>query len=339
MKLKFIRPVIAFCLTITLAFNSVILTFAAPEDYYDPSDLLQAMARPIEALSRIYDKPYSEIESSLEKELNHLEFDHLKEKSTDGISYDGLPLEIYQQQQERLLELLPGFYEKLCSPFDSPLAKELNHIDKISGLKQNLEAQKHILAYIKLLQNNIELIWNAGLMFVESVAPTELQALEEGQEQLQKLLEFSIKNNQKQLQKSLEASLKELKNTKSILIMNSNLKSNQMHPFHQKLLNFMNLDLKSNQRSDIDPHLQDILNTLNDQQLSQIDFKYVLYHIVKAELPKLFELFYEINNNNDYSSATYTQKKAELLKSLQDIIQELQRQEVERLQYQCNKQK
>lgn len=264
MKLKFIRPVIAFCLTITLAFNSVSLAFAAPEDSYD------------------------------------------------------LPLEIQQQQQERLLELLPGFYEKLCSPFDSPLAKKLNHIKNILSLKELQKAKECFLADMEIIDS----INNDEMALKKETIKAKQQELEKGQEQLQKLLEFSTENNQKQLQKALKASLKELKNEK--MIQESALNEMQDYQPISKLI------IRS------EPVLGQILDSA---QTTQITAKYILYRIVKAELPKLVELFYEINNNNDYSSATYAQKKAELLKSLQDIIQELQRQEVERLQYQCNKQK
>ena len=109
MKLKFIRSVIAFCLTVTLAFNSVILTFAAPEDFYD------------------------------------------------------LPLETQQQQQERLLKLLPDLYKnlQLCA-YNSALAKELNHINlanEISELKGIQEKQKALLSEA---QNSQQII-NYGL--------------------------------------------------------------------------------------------------------------------------------------------------------------------------------
>lgn len=267
MKLKFIRPVIAFCLTITLAFNSVSLAFAAPEDSYD------------------------------------------------------LPLEIQQQQQERLLELLPGFYEKLCSPFDSPLAKKLNNIDIILALKEMQKAEERCLAYMEISDSLYYASMVAQTALKKETIKAKQQELEKGQEQLQKLLEFSTENNQKQLQKALEASLKELKNEK--MIQESAL--NEMQD-HQHIL-------KRN------IHSNSLVQQLDFAQTTQIYSKNALYHMVKAELPKLVELFYEINNNNDYSSATYAQKKTELLKSLQDIIQELQRQKVEQLQYQCNKQK
>lgn len=267
MKLKFIKSVIAFCLTVTLAFNSVILTFASPEDFYD------------------------------------------------------LPLETQQQQQERLLELLPGFYEKLCSPFDSPLAKKLNKIDIILALKKLQKVKERFLAYMEI-SDSLNYAWTVTQTALKKeTIKAKQQELEKGQEQLQKLLEFSTENNQKQLQKALEASLKELKNEK--MIQESALNEMQDHQHISKRI------IRSNS----------LVQQLDFAQTMQISLKNVLYHMVKAELPKLVELFYEINNNNDYSSATYAQKKAELLKSLQDIIQELQRQEVERLQYQCNKQK
>ncbi len=257
MKLKFIRPVIAFCLTITLAFNSVSLAFAAPEDSYD------------------------------------------------------LPLEIQQQQQERLLKLLPGFYEKLAT-YDTELTRESNHknlTNETSELKEIQEKQKAVIDIMKSLSSFLDVFINADNSMLDAIRENientqlKLQELEKGQEQLQKLLEFSTENNQKQLQKSLEASLKELKNEK--------------------------MDMESNLNM-----LQDLAKSY--KCCSEMTNSMIT---VKAELPKLVELFYEVNNNNDYCSATYAQKKTELLKSLQDIIQELQRQEVERLQYQCNKQK
>lgn len=257
MKLKFIRPVIAFCLTITLAFNSVSLAFAAPEDS------------------------------------------------------DDLPLEIQQQQQERLLKLLPGFYEKIATYY-TELTRESNHknlTNEISELKEFQEKQKAVIDKIKSLSSFLDVFIDADNSMLDAIRENientqlKLQELEKGQEQLQKLLEFSTENNQKQLQKSLEASLKELKNEK--------------------------MDMESN------------LNMLQDLAKSYKWCSNMTNSMIteKVELPKLVELFYEINNNNDYCSATYAQNKAELLKSLQDIIQELQRQEVERLQYQCNKQK
>lgn len=256
MKLKFIRPVIAFCLSITLAFNSVSLAFAAPEDSYD------------------------------------------------------LPLEIQQQQQERLLKLLPGFYEKLASYTE--LTRESNHknlTNEIPELKEIQEKQKATLDMMKSLPSLLDVFINTDISMSNAIRENientqlKLQELEKGQEQLQKLLEFSTENNQKQLQKSLEASLKELKNEKMDM---------------ESCLNM----------------LQDLAESY--KRCSQMTNSMIN---VKAELPELVELFYEVNNNNDYCSATYAQKKTELLKSLQDIIQELQRQEVERLQYQCNKQK
>lgn len=228
MKLKFIRPVIAFCLTVTLAFNSVSLAFAAPEDSYD------------------------------------------------------LPLEIQQQQQERLLELLPGFYEELCSPFDSPLAKELNHsnlTNEISELKEIQEKQKDLLAEVQ----------NSQQIINDSLQQLEEKLKEQQGEQLQKL-----QKEQKEKQKKLKELQEEAENRQIFLETSQKL---------QKTL------------------------------------EKTLYSQVMPELPKLVELFYEINNNNDYCYAPYQQKKTQLLKSLQDIIQELQRQEVEQLQYQCNKQK
>lgn len=126
MKLKFIRPVIAFCLTITLTFNSVNLVSAAPEGSYD------------------------------------------------------LPLEIQQQQQAQLLELLPGFYEKLCSPFNSSLAKELNHINliqEISELKETQEKQKALLTEVQ----------NSQQIINDSLQQLEEQLNEQQGKQLQEL--------------------------------------------------------------------------------------------------------------------------------------------------------
>lgn len=276
MKLKFIRPVIAFCLTITLAFNSVSLAFAAPEDSYD------------------------------------------------------LPLEIQQQQQERLLELLPSFYEKLAT-YDTELTRESNHknlINEILKLKKDQEEQKAIIDQMKSIQSAVDAFHKVDL-FREEIEniQSKLQELEEGQEQLQKALEFSIKNNQKQLQEALEASLENLKNEK--MAMESKLNKLQDFAKCNKRSNKMFYSLISRE---ITPYLQAAPQVFKD-------VKFIIYLFMKSKLPELVELFYEINNNNDYSSATYAQKKTELLKSLQDIIQELQRQEVERLQYQCNKQK
>lgn len=276
MKLKFIRPVIAFCLTITLAFNSVSLAFAAPEDSYD------------------------------------------------------LPLEIQQQQQERLLELLPSFYEKLAT-YDTELTRESNHkklINEILKLKKYQEEQKASIDQMKSIQSAVDAFHKVDL-FREEIEniQSKLQELEEGQEQLQKALEFSIKNNQKQLQEALEASLENLKNEK--MAMESKLNKLQDFAKCNKRSNKMFFSLISRE---ITPYLQAAPQVVKD-------CKFIIYLFMKSKLPELVELFYEINNNNDYSSATYAQKKAELLKSLQDIIQELQRQKVERLQYQCNKQK
>lgn len=75
---------------------------------------------------------------------------------------------------------------------------------------------------------------------------------------------------------------------------------------------------------------------LEASQKLQKTLEKTLYSQVPSELPKLIKLFYEANLNG---SDCFISKKAQLLKSLQDIIQELQRQEVEQLQYQCNKQK
>ena len=279
MKLKFIRPVIAFCLTITLAFNSVSLAFAAPEDSYD------------------------------------------------------LPLEIQQQQQERLLELLPSFYEKLAT-YDTELTRESNHkklINEILKLKKYQEEQKASIDQMKSIQSAVDAFHKGdNCLFRKEIENTQskLQELEEGQEQLQKALEFSIKNNQKQLQEALKASLENLKNEK--MAMESKLnKLQDLAKRNKRSSNKMFFSLISRE---ITPYLQAAPQVVKD-------CKFIIYLFMKSKLPELVELFYEINNNNDYSSATYAQKKAELLKSLQDIIQELQRQKVERLQYQCNKQK
>lgn len=241
MKLKFIRPVIVFCLTITLAFNSVSLAFAAPEDSYD------------------------------------------------------LPLEIQQQQQERLLKLLPGFYEKLANTYDTELTRELNHsnlTNEISELKEIQEKQKDLLAEVQ----------NSQQIINDSLQQLEEKLKEQQGEQLQEL-----QKEQKEKQEKLQKLQEEAENRQIFLETSQKL---------QKTL------------------------------------EKTLYSQVMPELPKLVKIFYEINNSNDsigvtdrygrvnyYISTTYAQNKTELLKSLQDIIQELQRQEVEQLQYQCNKQK
>ena len=239
MKLKFIRPVIVFCLTITLAFNSVSLAFAAPEDSYD------------------------------------------------------LPLEIQQQQQERLLELLPGFYEKLANTYDTELTRELNHsnlTNEISELKEIQEKQKDLLAEVQ----------NSQQIINDSLQQLEEKLKEQQGEQLQEL-----QKEQKEKQEKLQ---EEAENRQSLLETSQKLQKTLEKALHSQVL---------------------------------------------PELPKLVKIFYEINNSNasisvkdsrgyyinDYISTTDAVNKTELLKSLQDVIQELQRQEVERLQYQCNKQK
>lgn len=242
MKLKFIRPVIAFCLTITLAFNSVSLAFAAPEDSYD------------------------------------------------------LPLETQQQQQERLLKLLPGFYEKLANTYDTELTRELNHsnlTNEISELKEIQEKQKDLLAEVQ----------NSQQIINDSLQQLEEKLKEQQGEQLQEL-----QKEQKEKQEKLQKLQEEAENRQSFLETSQKL---------QKTL------------------------------------EKTLYSQVVPELPKLVKIFYEINNSNDsirvndhrgynlgnYICTTDANNKTELLKSLQDVIQESQRQEVEQLQYQCNKQK
>lgn len=238
MKLKFIRPVIVFCLTITLAFNSVSLAFAAPEDSYD------------------------------------------------------LPLEIQQQQQERLLELLPGFYKKLAT-HNTELTRELNHknlTNEISELKEIQKKQKGLLTEVQ----------NSQKIINDSLQQLEEKLKEQQGEQLQEL-----QKEQKEKQEKLQ---EEAENRQSLLETSQKLQKTLEKALHSQVL---------------------------------------------PELLKLVKIFYEINNSNasisvkdsrgyyinDYISTTDAVNKTELLKSLQDVIQELQRQEVERLQYQCNKQK
>ena len=236
---------------------------------------------------------------------------------------------------------MPGFYEKLAT-YDTELTRESNHknlINKILELKKDQEEQKAALESLPLksLQSFLDTFPDVDNIVLDSLRKqieeiqSKLQELEEGQEQLQKALEFSIKNNQKQLQEALKASLENLKNEKMGM---------------ESCLNMCQDSAKSHKRS-----IKEFNSIISNPTLYQFTpeylqaihkfkiFKYFIYLFMKSKLPELVELFYEINNNNDYSSATYAQKKTELLKSLQDIIQELQRQEVERLQYQCNKQK
>lgn len=224
MKLKFIRPVIAFCLTITLAFNSVSLAFAAPEDSYD------------------------------------------------------LPLEIQQQQQERLLELLPGFYEKLANTYDTELTRELNHsnlTNEISELKEIQEKQTDLLAEV---QNSQQII-NDNLQQLE-------EKLKEQQgEQLQEL-----QKEQKEKQEKLQKLQEEAENRQSLLEASLKL---------QKTL------------------------------------EKTLYSQVSSELPRL------INLKQNFSLLRFTSScyKDSFFLELQNVIQELQHQKIEKLQYQCNKQK
>ena len=227
MKLKFIKSVIAFCLTVTLAFNSVILTFASPEDFYD------------------------------------------------------LPLETQQQQQERLLKLLPDLYKnlQLCA-YNSSLAKELNHINliqEISELKETQEKQKSLLTEVQ----------NSQQIINDSLQQLEEQLNEQQGKQLQEL-----QKEQKEKQEKLQKLQEEAENRQSLLEASQKL---------QKTL------------------------------------EKTLYSQVLQELPNLIKLSYEINDN--YDNIDFTRRKENFLNKLQDVIQELQRQEVEQLQYQCNKQK
>ncbi len=227
MKLKFIKSVIAFCLTVTLAFNSVILTFASPEDFYD------------------------------------------------------LPLETQQQQQERLLKLLPDLYKnlQLCA-YNSSLAKELNHINliqEISELKETQEKQKALLTEVQ----------NSQQIINDSLQQLEEQLNEQQGKQLQEL-----QKEQKEKQEKLQKLQEEAENRQSLLEASQKL---------QKTL------------------------------------EKTLYSQVLQELPNLIKLSYEINDN--YDNIDFTRRKENFLNKLQDVIQELQRQEVEQLQYQCNKQK
>ena len=163
MKLKFIRSVIAFCLSMTLAFNSVILAFAAPEDFYDLP--LETQKQQQERLLKLLPDLYKSLQlcaynSSLAKELNHinlaneiLELKGIQEKqkaflseaqNSQQIINDGL-----QQLEEQLKDQQGEQLQKLQK-------EQKEKQKKLKELQEEAENRQNLLEPLQKLQKTLE---------------------------------------------------------------------------------------------------------------------------------------------------------------------------------------